>query len=534
MSQSACSEMTPWKAEESMTIDPAQLTFFAFVLVTLGITVWAARRTKTRSEFYTAGSSITAGQNGWAIAGDYLSAATLLGVTALYFSSGFDASLYLVGSLMGWPILLCLMGERLRNLGRYTLADVCSIRLSVRPMRTTAACGSLLVILVYLIAQMVGAGSLIATLFGMSFERAVIVIGVLVIIYVIFGGMLATTWVQITKAALLVAGVTALALLTLSKFDFDISALLQAAQSNHPRGAAIMSPGLAIGSSFALFSLFLSVAFGPAGLPHVLMRFFTVPDAHAARRSVFYASAIITYAFILIGILGYGAAALLYARPEYFNESGALLGGGNMAVLHLATEVAGPYMTGFIGAVAFATILAVVAGLSLAGAATISHDIYAQLLRRGNVTDRDEVRVSRFAVVGIGVTAVALAIAFQNQNVAVLAVAGQAIGASVNFPVLLLCTTWRGLTTRGAVVGGISGLLCAVTLMILGPNVWVDVLGHAQPIFPIQFPTIVAMPVTFFTCIVVSLLDNSRQGATDRKAFNAQLVMAELPKQRLR
>ncbi|MBK7903787.1 MAG: hypothetical protein IPJ97_13245 [Proteobacteria bacterium] len=300
-----------------MNLNPTTGTFLAIVVLTLGITAWAARRTRTRSEFYTAGGRITAFQNGWAIAGDFLSASTFLGITALYFSSGVDAALLLVGSLMGWPILLCLFGERLRNLGKYTFADVCSVRLSMRPIRLMAASGSLIVILLYLVAQVVGAGSLVATIFGMSFERAVIIIGGLVIIYVTFGGMLATTWVQIVKAVLLVFGLSALSWLALSRFDFDLSRLVDEAVARHPEGAAILSPGLAIGSALGMLSVALSVAFGPAGLPHILMRFFTVHDARAARRSVFYASIIICYAFLLVTVLGFAAAALLYGEQQF-------------------------------------------------------------------------------------------------------------------------------------------------------------------------------------------------------------------------
>jgi cation/acetate symporter len=498
----------------------AIILFVAFVLVTLGITWWAAKRTKSTDDFYAAGGRITGFQNGLAISGDFISAGAFLGLSGLVFSSGFDGLVFAVGYTTGLPIVVFLLAERLRNLGRFTFTDVLCYRLNEKPIRIFSACASLVVVAFYLIAQMVGAGQLIKLLFGLDYIYAEIIVGVLMICYVMFGGMVATTWVQIVKAVLFLTGGTIIAFLVMMRFGFDFGALLAKAVSVHPKGAAILTPQFLSKDPWSAISLGLALMFGTAGLPHILMRFFTVPDAKAARVSVFWAAVWMNYFFSLVFIIGFGALALLAKDPTYLDAKGGLIGGGNMAAIHLANAVGGSAMLGFISAVAFSTILAVVAGLTLAGASAVSHDLYASVFRKGPADDRKEVRVSKIATVGL--VAVLLGIAFQTQNVAYMVSLAFAVACSSTFPLLLLSIYWRGLTTKGAVIGGSVGLFSALALTILGPPVWVKVLGFAAPIFPIDPPTIVTMPLAFLTCWLVSVLDHSRQAVSDRGRFDMQ------------
>ncbi|HLN25085.1 MAG TPA: cation acetate symporter, partial [Patescibacteria group bacterium] len=431
--------------------------FIAFVGLTLCITYWAARRTKSAADFYAAGGGITGFQNGLAIAGDYMSAASFLGISALVYGSGFDGLIYSVGWLVGWPIILFLIAERLRNLGKYTFADVASYRLQQTPVRCFAATGSLVVVIFYLIGQMVGAGQLIKLLFGLDYQYAVIIVGVLMIVYVTFGGMKATTWVQIIKACLLLAGATFIAFAVMFKFGFSFEALFTKAVEVHPKHGSIMSPGTLVSNPIEAVSLAMALMFGTAGLPHILMRFFTVADAKAARKSVFYATGFIGYFYILTFIIGFGAIVLVGTNPEYLDVAGKLRGGANMAAIHLAHAVGGDLFLGFISAVAFATILAVVSGLTLAGASAVSHDLYANVFFRGRTDEVTEIRVSKAASLVLGVIAVILGIIFEKQNVAYMVGLTFAIAASTNFPVLVMSMFWRGLTTRGAVGGGFIG-----------------------------------------------------------------------------
>ncbi len=500
----------------------AIVMFLLFVAGTLAITYWAARRTKTAKDFYTAGGGITGFQNGLAIAGDYMSAASFLGIAGLVYSKGYDGLIYSIGFLVGWPIIMFLMAEQLRNLGKYTFADVASYRLGQTPIRALAACGSLTVVLLYLIAQMVGAGQLIQTLFGLEYWMAVVLVGILMIMYVTFGGMLATTWVQIIKAVLLLSGATLMAGLVLAQFGFSFEALFTKAVEVHKDGIKIMAPGGLVDDPISAISLGLGLMFGTAGLPHILMRFFTVSNAKEARKSVFYATGFIGYFYILTFTIGFGAIVLVSTDPHYLDAAKKLIGGGNMPAIHLAHAVGGNILLGFISAVAFATILAVVSGLTLAGASAVSHDLYASVFRHGNVNEVDEMRISKIATVVLGILAIYLGIQFQNQNVAFMVGLAFAIAASANFPILILSIYWSKLTTRGAALGGFMGLATALILVILGPTVWKDVLGNAEAIFPYKYPALFSMTVAFVATWLFSITDNSDRAKIDRAAYEAQ------------
>jgi len=517
-----------WAAEDKPVNVLAIGMFLLFALVTLGITWWAARRTRSAHDFYAAGGGITGFQNGLAIAGDYMSAASFLGIAGLVYTSGFDGLIYSIGFLVGWPLIMFLLAERLRNLGRYTFADAVSFRLRAGPVRSLSACGTLVVVVFYLIAQMVGAGKLIEVLFGLDYAVAVVVVGALMIVYVSFGGMLATTWVQLIKAVLLLSGASVMALAVLNLVGFSLEALVAQAVSKHPGGGAILAPGPLVADPVSAVSLGLALMFGTAGLPHILMRFFTVPDAVEARRSVLYATGFVAYFYVLIFIIGLGAIIVLTGAPAWTDAAtGVLRGGVNMAAIHLAQAVGGDIFLGFISAVAFATILAVVSGLTLSGASALSHDLYASVLRHGQANPREELRVSRIATIVLGLLAIILGIQFESQNVAYMVGLAFAIAASVNFPILFLSMYWRGLTTRGAAVGGFLGLATAVGLMILGPTVWVDVLGNAQAVFGYKHPALFSMAVAFVSIWFFSVTDRSAQAAGERAAFRDQYIRAQ-------
>ena len=513
--------------ERQPTNVEAIIMFLIFVAFTLGITYWASKRTRSRSDYYTAGGNITGFQNGLAMAGDFMSAASFLGISALVYTSGYDGLIYSLGFLVGWPMILFLIAERLRNLGRYTFADVASYRLKQMPIRTLSACGSLVVVALYLIAQMVGAGKLIQLLFGLNYHVAVVLVGILMVMYVLFGGMLATTWVQIIKAVLLLFGASFMAIMVMKAANFSFNTLFTEAMAVHPKGIAIMQPGGLVKDPISALSLGLGLMFGTAGLPHILMRFFTVADAKEARKSVFWATGFMGYFYFLTFIIGFGAILLVGANPAFKDASGALIGGTNMAAVHLANAVGGSTFLGFISAVAFATILAVVAGLTLAGASAVSHDLYASVYRKGQASEKDELRVSKITVLALGVVAIALGILFEKQNIAFMVGLAFSIAASCNFPIILLSMYWSKLTTRGAMVGGWLGLLTAVILMILGPTVWVQVLGNATPIFPYEYPALFSMVVAFVGIWLFSVTDHSQQGAEERSRFRAQFIRSQ-------
>ena len=521
--------------QKSATNWPAIGMFLFFVLGTLAITYKAAKGTKSAADFYAAGGGISAGTNSLAIAGDYMSAASFLGISGLVYTSGFDGLIYSTGFLVGWPIVLFLIAERLRNLGKFTFADVASFRLDQTSIRIISAVGTLVVVAFYLIAQMVGAGKLIQLLFGLPYLYAVIIVGVLMIVYVAFGGMKATTWVQVIKACLLLGGATFMAAAVLFKYGFNPESLFAASVQVHPKGDAIMAPGGLVSNPVEAISLGVGLMFGTAGLPHILMRFFTVSDAQAARKSVFYATGLIGYFYILTFIIGFGGIALLMSDPSYYKLGAAgtfdklkdMIGGTNMVAVNLANAVGGPYFLGFISAVAFATILAVVAGLTLAGASAISHDLYAQVIARGRTTEKHEVNLSKLSAVVIGIVAIVLGYVFENQNVAFMVGLAFAVAASCNFPVLSMSILWRGTTTWGALAGGLVGLLAAVIMVVLSKAVWVTTLGNPAPIFPYDNPALFSMPLAFATIWVVSLMDRSRRAQRERAAFEAQYVRSE-------
>ena len=502
--------------------------FAIFVIATLGITYWAARRTSTTSDFYAAGGGISGFQNGLAIAGDFMSAASFLGISGLVFAKGFDGLIYSIGFLVGWPIILFLLAERLRNLGKYTFADAVSFRLRPLPVRSISACGTLVVVLLYLIAQMVGAGKLIQLLFGLEYHYAVIVVGILMILYVTFGGMLATTWVQIIKAVLLLLGASFMAFMVIRHTGFSFENLFNSAIDAHDLKEQIMAPGGLVSDPISAISLGLALMFGTAGLPHILMRFFTVPDAKQARKSVFYATGFIGYFYILTFIIGFGAIVLLSNNPEFWQaDASGIIGGNNMAAVHLAKAVGGDAFLGFISAIAFATILAVVSGLTLSGASAISHDLYASVIREGHAREGEELLVSRISTLLLGIAAILLGIIFETQNVAYMVGLAFAIAASVNFPILFLSMYWRNLTTRGAFIGGSAGLITAVTCMILGPTIWVDILGNSEAIFPYKHPALFSMLVSFTMIYLVSILDSSEHSEREKALYEDQFVRSQ-------
>lgn len=511
------------KQETNVT---AIVMFFIFVAGTLGITYWSSKRTRSAADFYTAGGGITGFQNGLAIAGDYMSAASFLGISGLVYLKGYDGLIYSIGFLVGWPIILFLVAEQLRNLGKFTFADVASYRLRQTPIRTLAAFGSIATVTLYLIAQMVGSGKLIQLLFGLNYEFAVILVGLLMILYVTFGGMLATTWVQIIKAVLLLSGATFMAISVLALNGFSFETLFSKAIETHELKEAIMAPGSLVSDPISAISLGIALMFGTAGLPHILMRFFTVADAKEARKSVFYATGFIGYFYILTFIIGFGAIVLVSSNPEYL-EAGKLIGGNNMAAIHLSHAVGGDLFLGFISAVAFATILAVVSGLTLAGASAISHDIYANVLKAGVVDEQKEMRVSKLATISIGIVAIFLGILFEKQNIAFMVGLAFAIAASANFPILFLSMYWSKLTTRGAVIGGTLGLITAIILVILGPIVWVQILGNAEAIFPYKYPALFSVSVAFLSIYFFSITDKSDSAQKEKEAYEAQFIRAQ-------
>ncbi len=518
--------------------------FAAFVIFTLFITKWAAAKTKSAADFYTAGGGITGFQNGLAIAGDYMSAASFLGISAAVMASGFDGLIYSIGFLVGWPVITFLMAERLRNLGKFTFADVAAFRFEQKPIRIFAASGTLVVVAFYLIAQMVGAGQLIKLLFGLEYYMAVIIVGALMMVYVLFGGMTATTWVQIIKACLLLGGATFMSLSVLWHFGFSFESMFAAAvqiktdlalkdgkiaEVAAKAGQSIMGPGNFVKDPISAISFGMALMFGTAGLPHILMRFFTVPSAKAARSSVMWATGWIGYFYMLTFIIGFGAITFVLTNPEFLDAKGALRGGGNMAAIHLANAVGGNVFLGFISAVAFATILAVVAGLTLSGASAVSHDIYATVIKQGKANSADELRISKITTICLGILAVTLGIVFEKQNIAFMVSLAFAIAASANFPVLFMSVLWKDCTTKGAVIGGFLGLISSVALTVVSPSVWEATLGNPKgsALFPYTSPALFSMTIGFVGIWLFSVLDNSARAKTDRDGFLAQQVRSE-------
>ena len=543
------------QAEKQATNWTAIIMFVAFVIMTLFITKWAAAKTKSAADFYTGGGGITGFQNGLAIAGDYMSAASFLGISAAVMANGYDGLIYSIGFLVGWPVITFLMAERLRNLGRFTFADVAAYRFNQAPVRIFAATSTLVVVAFYLIAQMVGAGQLIKLLFGMEYWHAVIIVGALMMVYVLFGGMTATTWVQIIKAVMLLAGASFMAFMVMAQFGFSFEALFakaveikamvagkdakliadataagkDVAAVAAAKGFSIMGPGSFIKDPISGISFGMALMFGTAGLPHIMMRFFTVPNAKEARKSVFWATTWIGYFYILTFIIGFGAIVLVSTNPEFLDAKGGLIGGGNMAAIHLANAVGGNLFLGFISAVAFATILAVVAGLTLSGASAVAHDLYATVIKKGNATSADELRISKITTVCLGVVAVVLGITFEKQNIAFMVSLAFAIAASANFPVLFMSVLWKGVTTRGATIGGFLGLISAVGLTVVSPAIWEAVLLNPKgsALVPYTSPALFSMAVGFIGIWFFSITDKSDRAAIDKAGFAAQKVRSE-------
>ncbi len=496
----------------------AIIFFFVFIAATLGITFWAARRTKTTEEYFAAGRSISGRQNGFALAGDYMSAASFLGIAGLVSLSGFDGLIYSTGWLVGWPVVLFLIAEPLRNLGKYTFADVVSFRLKQTPVRVAAAIGTLAVVTLYLIAQMVGAGNLIKLMFGISYEMAVVVVGIVMLAYVLFGGMIATTWVQIVKAVLLLGGAALLCFLTLAQFSFNPALLFAKAAETY--GAEVLAPGKQVANPWDAISLGLALMFGTAGLPHILMRFYTVPDAKAARQSVFWATGLIGIFYLMTFILGFGAMVLV-GRDAIT----AVDKGGNMAAPLLAEVLGGTGLLGFIAAVAFATILAVVAGLALSGAAALSHDLWVSVYRKGDAPREEQLMVARVATVVLGIIAIVLGIVFKGQNVAFMVGLAFAVAASGNFPALVLSIFWRGFTTGGAVTSIVTGTVASLALIAISPTIMVDMMGAEVALFPLKNPAIVTIPLGFASGVLVSLIAPDRATRDAYDAMERRMIM---------
>lgn len=501
--------------------DSAILYFLATVALTLGITFWASRRNRSRADYYVAGGRITGPQNGLAIAGDFMGATTFLGMTAMYLDNGVDqTAIYYVAPLAGFCLMLLLIAAPLRRAGKFTMGDVMSARLGSPALRISAGLSTIAISILYLVGQLVGAGALIAVLFGIDFTPAVLIVGVLMTIYVTIGGMLAATWVQIIKAGLLLTLVILIAALSIWQAG-GLAALYDQAAAISPRGEALFIPGASETSLFSSVSLAFGMAVGMLGLPHLLVRLFTVPDERAAQTSVMVATTIIGFVFLLLfAVVGPAAVAFVKGNPLFTAADGSIVGGANITSVHLAEALGGPILMGITSAVAFATLLAVVAGLVMASASAAAHDLFA-MTRRGKPLDEAlELRVFRLAAGGIGAVAVCLAILFQHQNVAFLSALSFAVAASANVPVLFLILYWRRLTVPGALAGGLFGLTSSVTLIILGPSVWVKILGHEAPIFPSDYPALLTMPLALGIAIAVSLFGPQRARTSPAQALS--------------
>ena len=479
--------------------------FFVTVALTLAITAWASRKSSSRSAMYAAEGKISGGQNGLAIAGDFMSATTVLGVVGLFFTGGVDTMIYFITPPAAMCLILLWTAGPLRRLGRFTLGDVLVARLAEPRMRVFSGISTIVISLIYLIAQLVGAGALVSVLFGLTFNLSVIIVGVLMAIYIVFGGMLAATWVQIIKACLLMVGVVLISAMAIGHAG-GLAALFDRAQALHPKGAGLYQFGGMKLDPFSAISLTVGLALGVMGLPHLLIRFFTVPDESAARRSMVTAVAIIGFVFILIfAIVGPASVAFITGNHAFLTPTGAVKGGPNMVVIHLAHAVGGEVLMGAFSAVAFATILAVVAGLTIAIASATSHDVFHRKDTGAQRGEAGELWLFRIAAVVAALVAVLLAIVFQKENVAYLVALAMTVAASTNFPVIILSLYWRRLTSVGALVGGLVGLVSSVGLIILSPGVWVRVLHHPAPIFPADYPALVSAPLAFLVCWLASL-----------------------------
>ena len=503
-------------------VNETALVVFAVVVgVTMLITYFASKRVSTATDFWAAGRGLTGPQNGFAIAGDYMSAASFLGIAGLIFLFGFDGFLYSVGFLVAFLTVLFLLAERMRNSGKYTIADVLAFRLNERPARAAAALGTLSVVAFYLIAQMVGAGVLIEGLVGIDFWLAVLLTGAFMIIYIVAGGMLATSWVQIIKAFMLMAAAVVMSVWVLAKVGNPLD-LFTDARSKSSDGEAYLKPGLFLSTPLDTVSLGIGLVLGTAGLPHILMRFFTVPDAKAARGSVMWAMVLIGAFYVMTTFLGFGARAILGTGGE--EAAGTT---GNFALPTLADELGGELFLAIIAGVAFATILAVVAGLVISASGAVAHDIWSNIVRRGSDSEKEEVWVAKIAAVVVGALAIGIAIiGGEGLNVSFMVGLAFAVAASANFPALLLALTWRRFNTSGAVTGVLFGVISSIALVIVSPTVWpgADSEGGALTFYSLANPAIISVPLGFFGCWLGTML--GREKATDR-SFDELYVRSE-------
>ncbi|WP_342525522.1 cation acetate symporter [Chryseomicrobium sp. FSL W7-1435] len=469
--------------------------FVAIVGLTLYVTYLASKRTNSASEFYTAGGGLTGWQNGIAIAGDYLSAASFLGIAGAIALFGFDGFFFSIGYLVAYLVVLYIVAEPLRNLGRYTLADMIAARFNQKKVRGAAAVSTITIVLFYMIAQLVGAGALIQLLLGIDYWIAVLIVGTMMTVYVLFGGMAATSWVQIIKAVLLMVGTVVISFLVLWKFNFNILGMFSEMKSVTTHGEAYLHPGVRYTNGIDTISMMIALVLGTAGLPHILMRFFTVKDAKTARSSVVYATWIVGIFYILTIFLGFGAAA--FVGSEQIIAANAA---GNMAAPLLAEALGGDLLLSFVSAVAFATILAVVAGLVLSGASAFAHDLYGQIFKKGNVTEKEQMIAARSASIAVSVISIVLALGAQNMNVAFLVSLAFCIAASANLPVIIYTIYWRKFSTTGALAAIVTGLVTALVLVVLSPNLWAadgSMLFTGEPLFPLTNPALVSVPAGF-------------------------------------
>ncbi len=496
----------------------AFLLFLGIVLLTLIITFYASKKTNTTSEFYTAGGGLTGWQNGLAIAGDYMSAASFLGIAGMIALSGFDGFFYSIGFLVAYLVVLYLVAEPLRNLGKYTMADMIAARFDNKKVRGVAALNSIAISIFYMIAQLVGAGALIKLLLGLDYTTSVLIVGALMTIYVVFGGMTATSWVQIVKAVLLMVGTFIISMMVFAKFDFNLLKMFEQMKTATPLGEQFLNPGNKFKVGLDTISLNLALVLGTAGLPHILIRFFTVKDATTARKSVVYATWIIGAFYVMTIFLGFGAAA--------FVGAGNMDPAGNMGAPLLAQALGGNFLFAFVSAVAFATILAVVAGLVLTAASAFAHDFYGHVLRQGKATENEQMKMAKWASVGVSIVSILLALFAQNLNVAFLVALAFAVAASANLPVILFTIFWKRFNTAGAISGMLVGLFSALILVALSPNVWNPVAGKAilvgEALFPLPNPGIVSIPLGFLAAWIGTLLSSSR----DDKKYDEILVKA--------
>lgn len=498
----------------------AFMLFLLIVAITLVITFWAAKRTKSTSEFYTAGGGLTGWQNGLAIAGDYMSAASFLGIAGMVALSGFDGFFYSIGFLVAYLVVLYLVAEPMRNLGKYTMADMIAARFDNKKIRAVAAMNSVAISIFYMIAQLVGAGALIKLLLGLDYMTSVLIVGVLMTIYVVFGGMTATSWVQIVKAVLLMAGTLVISLIVLAKFNYSVTDMFRQVQTATPLGEGFLNPGNKFKNGLDTISLNLALVLGTAGLPHILIRFFTVRDATTARKSVVYATWIIGIFYVMTIFLGFGAAAFVGMDSILAQDKG-----GNMAAPLLAQALGGDFLFAFVSAVAFATILAVVAGLVLTAASAFAHDFYSHVIRKGKATEKEQMTAAKWASVGVAVVSIILALFAQKLNVAFLVSLAFAVAASANLPVIIFTIFWKRFNTAGAVTGMVVGLFSALALVALSPNVW-DPAGKAillgTPLFPLGNPGIVSIPLGFLAAYLGTIFSAEHNEAK----YNEILVKA--------